>query len=197
MRFVHNGGGSRSIVCLILILLSISIVYAANIPAPRRDSALIEGSLTRRADAPSEDEGSPYDYGTPDLWSPESEQPVLNYQEFIALGRAIAIAMRTDEDTLQAALILQNRLPEGQLLASRFTDPSAFKSNGWNQIDRTSELVDDFGFYAPIKTSLHSLGISTSGRPTGKNYYTSYQHTLPWQHEGQEMKVSQYSNSLE
>jgi hypothetical protein len=195
MRFVRNGSGSPSIVCLILSLLSIGIVYAASIPAPRRDSASIAGNLNRRADSSPADADSPYDYGTPPLWSLESEQPDVNYPAFIAAGGTLDEAMRKNTDTLEADLIATDKLPKGQQLASQFTDPSAFESNGWKQDDRTPDL-DQFALYAPITTSLQSLGISTSGWPSGNNHFTSYQHTLPWQHEGQEMKVSQHSNSL-
>jgi hypothetical protein len=178
MRFVDNGSGSPSIVCLILFFLSIGIVYAASIPAPRRDSASIEGNLNRRVDSSPADENSPYDYGTPLPWGPESEQPEVNYPQFIAAGGALEVAMREDENALEAALVLQHKLPKGQLLASQSTAPSVFKSNGWNQNDRTRDL-NEFAQYAPIETSLQSLGISTSGWPTGNNHFTTYEHTLP------------------
>jgi hypothetical protein len=193
-RFVRNGSGSPSIVCLIPFLLSIGIVYTASIPAPRRHSASIEGNLTRRADSSDSSPGVRYsDSVTPKVWSPQSEVPEIEYQKEIREGEAMARALRLTDAEVEGAFFLSQRLPPGQPLASLFTDNNAFRSSGWDQIDKTHELVRSFNDIVPVTTALRSLKISVAAR---NHHYMGCEHTIPWQRGGQRMKVGPCFSSL-
>jgi hypothetical protein len=178
MRFVRNGGGSPSIVCLILIFLSVSLVYAASIPAPRRDSASIEGNLTRRADSPLS------------LSEDSDEAPEINYDEYVAMGGAILELLKASDKEATDILRHAGRMQPGQPLASKWTDANAFRSNGWNSKDETPDLLEFFSDNLPFVTAFRSLGISDKARPQGKVGLMKYKHTLPWLRGGQSMQVS-------
>jgi hypothetical protein len=192
MRFVHNGGGSRSIVCLILILLSISIVYAASIPAPRRDIVSIEGNLTRRAyvDVSSDDDMSL----SPSPERPQSDAssytPEIDYPDFVQQGGMLALFMQASDEQLTTALVNAGKLQRGTPLASTFMDFRAVRENGWSAKVDTPTVLREFEDYVPFLPALRSLQLSAEPRPQGKNERMIYKHEFEWRRNGQSMKVS-------
>ena len=75
---------------------------------------------------------------------------------------------------------------------------SALKTSGWNALDDDLEnmLQEVFEYIVPFTGALQSLGISDTPRPNGKNDGTSFEHTIPWEHNRQPMKVSGFPVQL-
>lgn len=110
---------------------------------------------------------------------------------YIQQGALVASYMRASDEEVTADLVKKGKLQSGGRIASQFTDVSALKTSGWNAFDDLEIMPQGvFELIVPFTGALQSLGISDAPRPEGKNDGTSFEHTIPWEHNRQPMKVS-------
>lgn len=182
-------------VCTILVLLFLSAYYPVFALTSTTNTAVIENTLTQRAhQTPTgSSEGSG---GSEGDYSDESEDVVIDYDDYVHQGEVVARYLRSSDADIIADLVSKGKLQRGQQLASRFTDVSALRSNGWEGTDDTEVLKEYFIEYAPFHAALRSLGVNDQARPDGKNERITYQHKIWWRKGGRLMQVSSFNNGL-
>lgn len=171
---------SWPIICTLLIVLLLSAEHAATSLKPMPNVPGLAKYLIRRVDKPPGE--GPAEEGHP--------PPDYSYDAYVRQGALFALYLRSSDAQVTEDLVSKGKLQAGQQLASPFTDISAFRSSGWEELDRTSRLAHDFTDYVPFHAAFRSLGISDQGRPDGKNELLVYQHTLEWQQGHHLMEVS-------
>lgn len=136
-------------------------------------------------------EGSDQSYLSDASRSPSPPLNAVPLAPYIQKGALAAVYMRASDEQVAAHLVRKGKLKSGERVASQFTDHSAFKSNGWEEMDA---YRDDKGVVmawdVPYTNALRNLGISDEAQPQGKQEQHIYDHTLPWMRNGQSMKVS-------
>lgn len=195
MRAVRSSR-SRSIAYAILTILLFSNNCSATATIPTTDAVVFDSDLTRRADSPPT--GTPEESGFSEGDdSDESDFVQINYQNYVQQGGLVATYLRASDADITADLVSKGKLQSGEQLASHFTDVTAFRSNGWDEIDDTPRLAEIFEEYVPFRSALRSLSVSGDARPKGKNERTMYQHTIPWYAAGRKIQVSILVTSAE
>lgn len=114
------------------------------------------------------------------------------YHHYVRKGGLSFENMGSSDDDVLHSLVGEGKLGLGEPLASRFTDVSQLRPNGWTFQDLTDRvsLGSEWEEKVPVRVALASLDMSYDTVLRGGRFkYWQYEPTLPWNWHGQQMQV--------
>lgn len=122
--------------------------------------------------------------------SGSEEAKEIDYEAYALQGALAEFYLTASDEQIIADLVSRGNWKPDTPIASRFTEFSAIRLNGWDHIDATKDLKKDFESHAPLQDALRDLGLSDKASPEGTNELWTYEHTLYWRKNRQYMQVS-------
>lgn len=142
-----------------------------------------------RSDVPMGEAGSPSNDGDESGSGSEGAKEI-DYEAYAPQGALAKFYLTASDAQVVSDLVSRGNWKPDSPLASRFTEFSALRLHGWDHIDATKDLAEDFESHAPLQDALCDLGLSDKASPEGTNELWTYGHTLLWRKNRQYMQVS-------